>query len=49
MEKMIDNYISILEERRNSFTQEELEMAEKGMKIMEDKISSFEKKTGHES
>ena len=45
MEKMIDNYISILEERRKCFMQKELEDAEKGMKIMERKISSFDKKT----
>ena len=41
MEKMIDNYISILEERRKCFTQEELETAEKGMKIMAEKVNEW--------
>lgn len=42
MEKMIDNYISILEERRKCFTKEELEEAEKGMMIMEGKMQEYD-------
>ena len=42
MEKMIDNYISILEERRKCFTKEGLEDAENGMMIIEGKIKEYD-------